>query len=386
MALGVARTQPRFEGPRCLLGDRLKGIYRFLADFGGRLFGDDYFADMYMESRRGRPTVPARVLATVMILQAHEGLSDQEAVDRIGCDLRWQAAAGVHSGYEAFHPTVLVGMRNRLRASKRPRRLFEDTKKVAAEAGVMGRRARVLDSTPLYDAVATQDTVTQLRSAIRKLLMLLAGTNLGAKVRLAVRRDDDYQSVGKPPCDWDDPAAREELVDALVGDVKLAVEVLGGEKLDPAVAEMACLLAELAGQDVEEGDDGIFRIAKRVAKDRIISTVDTEARHGRKSHDRRFDGYRTHICVDPDSELIDEVAVTPANAADHDTVDDLLVAVADKVWKGKREDRLEQALVLSIASVSGQEAWEVWMTLDDILTNLSEAAPERLHWQDGHGV
>jgi len=328
MALGVARTQPRFEGPRCLLGDRLKGIYRFLADFGGRLFGDDYFADMYMESRRGRPTVPARVLATVMILQAHEGLSDQEAVDRIGCDLRWQAAAGVHSGYEAFHPTVLVGMRNRLRASKRPRRLFEDTKKVAAEAGVMGRRARVLDSTPLYDAVATQDTVTQLRSAIRKLLMLLAGTNLGAKVRLAVRRDDDYQSVGKPPCDWDDPAAREELVDALVGDVKLAVEVLGGEKLDPAVAEMACLLAELAGQDVEEGDDGIFRIAKRVAKDRIISTVDTEARHGRKSHDRRFDGYRTHICVDPDSELIDEVAVRAANVADHDAVDDLLAPVA----------------------------------------------------------
>jgi hypothetical protein len=138
MALGVAKTQARFEDPRCLLGDRLKGVYRFLADFGGRLFPDDYFADMYRESRRGRPTVPARVLATVMILQAHEGLSDQEAVDHLERDLAWQAAAGVHSGYEAFHPTVLVGMRNRLRASKRPRRLFEDTKKVAVEAGVLG--------------------------------------------------------------------------------------------------------------------------------------------------------------------------------------------------------------------------------------------------------
>ena len=181
MALGVARVQPRFEDPGQLLGDRLRGIYRFLADHGGRLFPDDYFADLFKESSRGRPTVPARVVATVMILQAHEGLSDQEAVDRLECDLRWQAAAGGHSGYRAFHSTVLVGMRNRLRASKRPRRLFEDTRKVAAEAGVLGGRARVLDSTALFDAVATQDTVTQLRSAIRKLLMLLAGHEFGGQ-------------------------------------------------------------------------------------------------------------------------------------------------------------------------------------------------------------
>jgi hypothetical protein len=259
-----------------------------------------------------------------MILQAHEGLSDQEGVDRLECDLRWQAAAGVRCGCEGFHSTVLVGMRNRLRKSARPRRLFEDTKKVAAEAGVLQGRARVLDSTALYDAVTTQDTVTQLRSAIRKLLLLLRGTNLGAKVRLALRRHDDYLSVGKPPCDWDDPAARDELVDALVGDVKIAVGILERRELPPAVAEVARLLAELAGQDVAEGDDGVFRIAKRVAKDRIISTVDPQARHGHKSHDRRFDGYKTHLSVDPDSELIDETAVTAANAADQDAVDDLL--------------------------------------------------------------
>jgi hypothetical protein len=185
----------------------------------------------------------------------------------------------------------------------------------------------------LYDAVATQDTVTQLRSAIRKCLMLLQGTNLGAKVRLALRRHDDYLSVGKPPCDWDDPAARDELVDALVRDVKLAVAVLDGQELSGVVGEVASLLAELAGQDVVEGDDGIFRIAHKVAKDRIISTVDTEARHGHKSNDRRFDGYKTHLSIDPDSELIDEVAVTAANAADHDAMDDLLVPVAD--WADK---------------------------------------------------
>jgi hypothetical protein len=333
MALGVARVQPRFEDPGELLGDRLKGIYRFLAEFGGRLFPDDYFADLYSDSRRGRPTVPARVLATVLVLQAHEGLSDQEACDHVECDLRWQAAAGVHAGYEAFHATVLVGARNRLRASKRPRRLFEDTKALAKEAGLLGERARVVDSTALYDSVATQDTVTQLRAAIRKLLRLLTGTNLGAKVRLALRRDDDYLAPGKPPCDWDDSAARDRLVDALVGDASAALAVVDGEALAGAVAEAAELLAEVAGQDVEVGPDGCFRIARRVAKDRIISTVDPEARHGHKSHDRRFDGYKTHLSIDPDSELIDEVVVTAANAADHDPIDDLLAPVADNQQK-----------------------------------------------------
>jgi hypothetical protein len=139
MALGAAVRQERFESPREILGDRLRegSIYRLLADEGDRLFGDDYFTDLYKESARGRPTIPARVMATTMILQAFEGLSDAEACDRLEVDLRWQAAAGVQCGYEAFHPTSLVGQRNRLRASARPRRLFEDTKVAAREAGAL---------------------------------------------------------------------------------------------------------------------------------------------------------------------------------------------------------------------------------------------------------
>jgi hypothetical protein len=175
MALGAAVVQERFESPRVLLGDRLRegSIYRLLADEGDRLFGDDYFADLYRDSARGRPTIPARVMATTMLLQAFEGLSDAEACDRLEVDLRWQAAAGVQCGHVGFHPTSLVGQRNRLRASARPRRLFEDTKVAARQAGALKGRARVLDSTPVYDAVATQDTVTQLRAAIRKVLATL---------------------------------------------------------------------------------------------------------------------------------------------------------------------------------------------------------------------
>lgn len=332
MALGVAVAQQRFENPREILGDRLRegSVYRLLADFGDRLFPDDYFADLYSVSSRGRPTVPARVLATVMLLQAHEGLSDRDATDRLEVDLRWQAAAGVDTGAEAFHPTVLVGQRNRLRGSERPRRLFEDTKVVAREAGALKGRARVLDSTPLYDAVATQDTVTQLRAAIRKLLVVLDNVtpSLAARVRAVLERDDDYATAGKPPCDWDDPAAREQLVDALVRDALAALAVLDGETLTGAARDAADLLAIVAGQDVAEGDDGVFRIVRGVARDRVISTVDPEARHGHKSQNRRFDGYKTHASIDPDSELIDEVAVTPANTPDRDAVDDLLAPSA----------------------------------------------------------
>jgi hypothetical protein len=337
MALGVAVVQQRFESPREVLGERLRAgsIYRLLADYGVVLFPDGYFADLYEVSVRGRPTVPARVVATVMVLQAFEGLSDREATERLEVDLRWQAAAGVDTGAEAFHPTVLVGQRNRLRASKRPRRLFEDTKVVARQAGVLKDRARVLDSTPLYDAVATQDTVTQLRASIRKLLIVLDNVERGlaGRVRAVLTRDDDYATVGKPPCDWDDPAAREALVDELVHDALAALAVLDGEPLTGPARDAADLLALVAGQDVVEGDDAVFRIVRGVARDRIISTVDPQARHGHKSRNRRFDGYKTHTSVDPDSELIDEATVTPANTPDRDAVDDLLAPsddVADK--------------------------------------------------------
>ena len=353
MALGTTSTQVRFESPRELLGDRLRGIYRLLADHGDRVFPHDYFADCYKDSARGRPTVPARVLATTMVLQAHEGLSDAEACDRLERDLAWQAASGVHTAYEAFHPTVLVGQRNRLRASPRPRRLFEDTRTAAAEAGLMGNRVRVVDSTPLYDSVTTQDTVTQLRSAVRKLLRALDRDypDLATRVRSALRRDDDYASAGKPPCDWDDPEAKEALVDALVRDARAALAALDGEELAGHAKDAAELLALVAGQDVDEGDDGVFRIARRVAPDRTISTVDPEARHGHKSHNRRFDGYKAHICIDPDSELIDEVVVTPANAHDATAVEDLLAPVAEDEHK---------------PTVMGDSAYAGADTLDDL--------------------
>ncbi len=206
-------------------------MYRLLAEEGERLFPHGYFADLYKESVRGRSMVPARVVATVMVLQSLEGLSDREACDRLERDLAWQAAAGADAGCVAFHPTVLVGQRNRLRGSQRPKRFLEDTKVVAHQAQVMGNRVRVLDSTPIFDAVATQDTVTQLRAAIRKLLRTLEGTAVAERIRGVLVRDDDYATPGKPPCDWDDPEAREALIGALVRDALAALAVVDGIEL-----------------------------------------------------------------------------------------------------------------------------------------------------------
>jgi hypothetical protein len=210
--------------------------------------------------------------------------------------------------------TVLVELRARLRASSDPERIFWVTCELARSAGLVGVR-RVLDSAPLFDAVATQDTVTLLRGAIRGLLRACS-PELAALVRVALARDDDYQAAGKPVCDWDDPAARERLVDALFCDGYRALGALRGHQLDPEVAQAAELLATVIGQDIEETADGRFVIAQGVTPDRVISVVDPQARHGHKSNARGFDGDKGHVAIDPDSEVITQAEVGAANAGD----------------------------------------------------------------------
>ena len=119
---------------------------------------------------------------------------------------------------------------------------------MARGAGVLRDRVRVLDSTPIYDAVSTQDTVTQLRAAIRKVLAAVAGTELGVKARSVLCRDDDYAGPGKPPCDWDDPTAREALVDGLVRDALAVLAVLDGQVLAVKAIEPADMLALVAAK------------------------------------------------------------------------------------------------------------------------------------------
>lgn len=255
-------------------------------------------------------------------IRAHSHLSDREAVERFTFDARWKyACGGLPFDQPGFAHTVLVDMRARLARSDRPNRIFERTLEVARSAGLAGAR-RVLDSTPLYDAVATMDTVTLVRSAIRGVLAT-AGDREPA-LRAVLRRDDDYRSSGKPVADWDDADARAALVDALARDGEAVLEAIESEPLTPPLAEAATLLATVLGQDLEAGPDGRIRIARRVAPDRVISTVDPDSRHGHKTDHHRFDGYKGHVALDPDAELVTAVAVTPGNAGDASVAMDLL--------------------------------------------------------------
>ncbi len=302
-----------------------RSIYRLLYEHGDSLFPDELFADLY--SGRGRHSVPPRIVATVMVLQRLLGLSDREAVERFAYDARWQyAAGGLEADYGGFGHTVLVNMRARLRQSDSPTRIFEAVLSVAKEAGLVGAR-RVLDSTPLYDAVATQDTVTLIRSAIRGVLRV-CDDSLAAELGGVLGRDDAYDSPGKPACAWDDAEARTALVDALARDGYAVLAHFDGEKVGEELRMALELLATVLGQDLEEDDEGPFRIARKVAKDRVISTVDPEARHGHKSSAHGFDGYKGHLAVDPDSEIITATAVTAGNAADGEPVREL---VADRL-------------------------------------------------------
>ena len=304
-------------------------VYAFLAEHRRRVFPDELFADLF-PSGRGRPSVPADVIATTMLLQSLEGLSDRDAIAALRTDLRWKVAAGLALDDEGFHPTVLTLWRNKLRGSNRPERIFDAVRSVIAETGVLkGKVRRALDSTVLDDAVATQDTVTQLIAAIRRVRRLVpaaAGLELTAH---------DYSDPGKPRIAWDDGEARNQLVTGLVNDALAVLAAVDGLELDPPATEAVGLLALVAGQDVEPGDEqGSWQIAQRTAKDRLISTVDPDSRHIHKTVRAYRNGYKAHVVVEPTTGLICGQRLTAGNAPDGPTGVELM----------KREPKNRQVL------------------------------------------
>lgn len=313
-------------------------VFAFLAEHRDRLFPPDMFTDLF-PSGRGRPSIPPEVIASVLVLQSLHGYSDREAVDALTFDLRWKAACGYAVDASGFHPSTLTYWRKRLAASERPQRIFEAVREVITASGVLaGKTRRALDSTVLDDAVARQDTVTQLIASIRRVAREVDGAPALVAAhctRLAAVAGGDYTATGKPRIAWDDQGAREELVTALVNDAValltavddaqpgadgvphgLALIQDGGGRAAEAVA----LLALVAGQDVEpaqgsDGTDGRWRIAHKTAPDRVISTVDPDARHAHKTRERRQDGFKAHIVIEPDTGLMTKVALTKTNGS-----------------------------------------------------------------------
>ncbi|HTQ88453.1 MAG TPA: IS1182 family transposase, partial [Streptosporangiaceae bacterium] len=299
------------------------------------LFPDADYADLFAPPGVGRPSLPATRMAAVLTLQVLHDYSDRETAEAARFDVRWKVAIGVPLDDPGFDPSSLVYWRNRIARSARPDRINDAVRKIVDETGVLrGRRRRAVDSTILADAVATQDTVTQLVSAIRK----VAREVPGAAGQIAqVCTGHDYSKPGKPKIDWDDPAAKDALVSALVNDANALVAAFTDVTLDEPAASALALLALVAGQDVEpaegsDGRDGRWRIARKVAEDRVISAADPDARHTRKSGEARRDGYRAHVAADPETGIITDEKLTRAAGqenSDPAVAQEFLAAAAD---------------------------------------------------------
>ena len=336
---GFERADRQFLDAASLAGHLVPpgSMFAFLAAHRAEVFPDEDYADLFAPPGLGRPSVPATQMAAVMTLQALHDFSDREAAEAVRFDVRWKVAIGVSLDDKGFDPSTLVYWRNRVAKSARPHRVNDAVRKVIGQTGVLkGRRRRAVDSTILADAVATQDTITQLVSAIRRVGREVPGA---AEKIAAVCTGHDYSKPGKPKIDWDDPQAKDGLVSALVTDANTLVAAFKDVKLDEPAASAVALLALVAGQDVEpaggsDGTDGRWRTARKVAEDRVISTVDAQARHTRKSPEARRDGYRAHVAADPETGIITDEKLTQAAGAENS---DAAVAVEFVAAEGPAE-------------------------------------------------
>ncbi|MFY1668983.1 IS1182 family transposase [Plantactinospora sp. WMMB334] len=318
---GRSESGPQLWDTAALVGHLVPAgsVYALLAEHRDVLFPDGMFTDLF-PSGRGRPSLPGAVIASVLVLQTLQDYSDPEAVQAVRCDLRWKVACGLPIDHAGFHPTTLTVWRQRLRASGRPDRIFDAVRQVVAQTGVLkGKTRRALDSVVFDDAVATQDTITQLIAAMRRVRREVPG----AAVVIAERcHSHDWDDPGKPRIVWDDKSARDALVSALVNDALIVVDAFTGTKLDESAEQALALLALVAGQDVEpadgsDGTDGRWRIARRVAPERVISVVDPQARHVHKTVHHRQDGFKGHVAVEPDTGLFTGADLTEAAGTDN---------------------------------------------------------------------
>ena len=296
-------------------------FFGLLAEHGDRIVRDGDFAECY-SPRMGRPSIPPSLLAKVMLLQHRTGASDEQAMECVAWDLRWKVALGLAVDHEGWHPTSLTKFRARLLLHDKEQLALENTLRLAEEIGMLeGTAEQIIDSTPMLGAAATQDTVRLVRHGVRKLLDAVAATDEDAAVRLDHGLQFDYARPGeKPDCHWRVKAERERMLTRVAQDAERALravdqadELLG----DETVTEAHRLLRDLIGQDFDIDDDGVPRLHRGTRPDRIISTVDPEMRHGRKSSQTRFDGYKLSAAATNTAEpLITAVDVAPAGESD----------------------------------------------------------------------
>jgi hypothetical protein len=338
VTLGKRSAQRSLFGPDAFLTQRVgaDSFYGFLASQHGKLFNDDEFAVLY-KLDNGRPSVPPSLLATALLLQTYDRVSDEEAKLRAEFDIRWKVALCVPLNEAPFAKSTLQLFRSQLILHGKLLDYFMKSVAFARQMGQLkGRKIQVvLDTSFIFGRGAVKDTYNLLGAGIVKLIRVLA--RLVRRASDAWSRDHgfgryfDGSLKGEAGIDWDDLNARALFLNGIVADadrlMEMARETLAGYEAESAehkqLIEASNLLGQLLLQDIERTADGV-KIRKGTARNRIVSVDDPEMRHGHKSATKRFNGHKVAIAVDPDSQIITAVDVLPGNAADCERALDLV--------------------------------------------------------------
>ena len=319
-------------------------FYGLLASLRGKLFRDADFAGLCCPDN-GRASVAPSLLATALLLQSHNRVSDAEAKARADFDIRWKVALGIEIEERPFAKSTFQVFRAQLILHDKAREIFEQSLRLAREQGFLkrGRGMRVAMDTTYIPVSSTGQALG--RGAVRDTYNLLADGIVKLMRALAVVEDVPvaqwaeacgYQRYvgssvkGEAAIDWSDRQARRRLLGEIVADadrlLEMARQVQGELPADGAhrqvIVDGAEILGQLLLQDVKrvgDGDDGNqggVSLKDGVSKDRIVSVHDPEMRHGHESSRRRFDGHNAAVVVDTDTQLITAVDVLPGNAWD----------------------------------------------------------------------
>ena len=167
---GSLGSGPTVSGPR----GAGHTFYGLLASLRGRLFRDADFAEFYC-AENGRDSVPPSLLATALLLQNHDKVSDAEAKARADFDLRWKVALGIEVEERPFAKSTLQVFRAQLILHGKVREVFESSLRLARESGYLKKRSMrvALDTTFILGRGAVKDTYNLLADGIVKLMRAL---------------------------------------------------------------------------------------------------------------------------------------------------------------------------------------------------------------------
>src|SRR3990172_2661667 len=306
-------------------------FYGFLASQRGQLFRDEDFAKLYCLDN-GCPSVPPSLLATALLLQTYDRVSDEEAKARAEFDLRWKVALGIELDTRPFAKSTLQLFRSQLIIHEEVGAVFKKSLTFARQTGYLkNRKIKVaLDTSNILGRGAVKDTYNLLADGIVKLVKVLGDLD-GSKPEDWANANDlsryfTASSIkGEADIDWENAKARQQFLQGIVVDADRLLETARQTltKYLPdcdeyrRLTEAAELLSQLMLQDIERKPEGAS-IKEGVAKDRVVSVHDPEMRHGRKSKSKLFDGHKAAVAADTGSELITAVAVLAGNAPDNE--------------------------------------------------------------------